>query len=123
MTRQLSIFDATASTARKDAGMEAAARNAETDLDKARAIARELCEAHGETDADEVGKLLHARYGIKSLGPAAGSIFKSGFEFTGRRRKSARKTNHARELKVWRLATDTRTNGKTENHQTRNLDV
>jgi len=38
------------------------------------------------------------------LGPAAGSLFKDGrWAFTGERINSARVTNHAREIKVWRL--------------------
>lgn len=41
-----------------------------------------------------------------TLGPAAGSVFKGGeWSFTGsRRRAKMNRKNHARELKVWRLA-------------------
>ncbi len=89
----------------KAEGMELGAENNISDLEKAREIARELCKAHGETNADEVGKVLNERWKIASLGPAAGSLF-SGREFVmvpGRRIASERKSNHGRELKIWRL--------------------
>jgi hypothetical protein len=73
-------------------------------LELAREIARELCRNRGECTADDVGELLWQRHQIKTMGPAAGSLFKSGeFEPTGGMRKSARKKNHARLLFVWRL--------------------
>lgn len=100
---QKSLFDREASEAAKDAGMQVAAEHRGSELELARAIAVELCRRDGETDADQVGQLMFERHGIKSLGPAAGSIFKSGFYFTGRRRKSTRKKNHAREIKIWKL--------------------
>jgi hypothetical protein len=98
------LFDKHASENRKQHGMEAAAGAQETNLQLARRIAVQLCRAHGEVTADDVGKVLHTQYGIDSLGPAAGSLFKGGqFVFTGRRRRSERKKNHAREIKVWKL--------------------
>ncbi len=98
-----SAFSATASTSAKEHGMQAAADAKGDALAQARSIARDLALANGgETDADEVGKVLYAR-GIV-LGPAAGSLFKGGeWQFTGKRKASARKTNHGREIKVWRL--------------------
>jgi hypothetical protein len=44
---------------------------------------------------------------VDILGPAAGSVFKcSEWEFTGRRiQATVNRRSHARELKVWRLAT------------------
>ncbi len=101
--REQCLFDWVVSQDAKDQGMARAA-NANTDLEKAREIARELCQIHGSCDADQVGRLLFDRYGITSLGPAAGSIFKSGeFEPTGEYVRSARKTNHRRMLFKWRL--------------------
>lgn len=98
------VFDGDQSKSAKVNGMELAAENRSSDLAKARDIAVELCRKNGTTDADEVGRVLYERHEIKSLGPAAGSLFKdSRFEFTGERRRSTRKKNHARELKVWRL--------------------
>lgn len=100
---QLSLFDQEKSKQRKQDGQEAAAESRKSDLDIARDIARELCLKNGTTNADEVGKLLFERHGIKSLGPAAGSLFKSGFVATGEMVKSERKKNHSRLLYVWRL--------------------
>ena len=97
-------FSPTASEARKDSGMAAAAEAQADVLELARDIAKELCRANGECTADDVGELLWERHQIKCLGPAAGSLFKSGeFEPTGSMRKSVRKKNHARLLFVWRL--------------------
>lgn len=102
-------FSAPASEGRKDHGMSAAAEAKAETLELAREIARELCRQHGECTADDVGELLWERHQIKTMGPAAGSLFKSGeFEPTGTFRKSARKTNHARLLFVWKLREVTR---------------
>ncbi len=95
----------------KAEGMARAAAVREVDVEMARGIARVLCRgkrAEGQdptTNADEVGMYMEDR-GFKNLGAAAGSIFRGKeFEFTGERINSARETNHARELKVWRLTT------------------
>lgn len=101
--KQPTLFDMTESERRKEVGMDAAATAGMSVLALARKVAKDLCLEHGETNADEVGQVLWRDYRIKSLGPVAGSIFKDGFVFTGRRVKSARKKNHAREIKVWRL--------------------
>ena len=98
-------FDGPKSESLKKRGMSSAAAANSEPLALARSIAVELCHRHGETDADAVGRLLRQRHGIETLGPSAGSIFKSGFEFTGKRRRSERKKNHAREIKIWRLKT------------------
>ena len=98
-------FDARASAARKETGMQRAEEAASpSPLDLAREIARELAKQRGSVTADDVGELLHQRHQIESLGPAAGSLFKgSEWETTGEMRKSTRKTNHSRLLYVWRL--------------------
>jgi hypothetical protein len=73
-------------------------------LDLARKVAITLAQRYGEITADTVGRFLRENNGVSSLGPAAGSIFKAKiWEFTGKRKKSARIKNHGRELKVWRL--------------------
>jgi len=98
------VFEAQKSESRKTRGMGAAAEARSGVLDLARVIARDLCNSQGECTADDVGELLWQRHQIKTMGPAAGSLFKSGeFEPTGTMRKSARKKNHARLLFVWRL--------------------
>ena len=90
-------------------GMEMAADNARDYLLLARKVAVEV--AHGKFDncvtADDVGRVLKADYGLDTLGPAAGSIFKTGdWEWTGNFRKSKRVTNHSRLLRVWRYIGD-----------------
>lgn len=98
-----SLFDLDEARARKEQGMALAAEHQPSGLDLAREIAATLGRRCGEVDADMVGRILKHEHGIESLGPAAGSIFKGkNWEFTGRRKLSARKKNHARELKVWR---------------------
>ncbi len=104
------MFDLQKSEDLKAEGMGRAAAVREVDVEKAREIARMLCrgkrsEGKDPTiNADEVGKYMED-HGFKNLGAAAGSIFRSKeFEFTGERINSARESNHARELKVWRLS-------------------
>ncbi len=74
-------------------------------LKRAREIATLL--AMGKHDrcitADHVGREMK-RLGLQPLGPAAGSLFRGkNWVFTGNRIRSSRVTNHARELKVWKL--------------------
>lgn len=89
------LFDAAASEALKEAGMELAADN--RDLATARRIVRNVAASRTSLEATADDNPI-------DLGPAAGSLFfGEEWEFTGRRVKSARITNHARELKVWRL--------------------
>ncbi len=97
-------FDREESEAGKTNGMALAAANASEQLDIARQIAYELAfKGNGFVCMDDVGKLLKEK-GI-SVGPWCGSVFKEKgeWEFTGQRVNSHRITNHARELKVWRL--------------------
>jgi hypothetical protein len=97
------LFDWEKSVSRKEHGIDAAAASKSVVLQQAREIAAELCRLYGETDADEVGKVMDERHGVETMGPAAGAIFRQGFEFTGRRKTSSRKKNHAREIKIWKL--------------------
>ena len=102
--RQGELFDADKSQALKEQGMEAAEESNKTKLNLARSVAISLAKKFGEITADDVGEVMANVYGVASLGAAAGSLFKGGdWEFTGERRTSKRKSNHARELKVWRL--------------------
>ena len=100
------LFDFSASISAKREGMDLAADNREADLALARRVAVGIAMASPDRTchADQVGRALKRDYGIASLGPAAGSIFKGAqWQFTGERVLSVRATNHARELKVWRL--------------------
>ena len=102
MSRRL--FDRQRGEQLKLAGMDLAADNVKEPLELARAIAKEIALLHPDrcTNADEVGASLEARYGIGSLGPAAGSLFKtSEWRWSGRFIKSTRITNHGRLLRVW----------------------
>ena len=100
------LFDFAEAKRRKEEGMSIAADNQADWLGIARGIAVEIAKQHPERlcDADKVGEELFKRHRISSLGPAAGSLFKEKhWTFTGDRKLSKRKTNHARELKIWRL--------------------
>ena len=84
-----------------EAGLDIAASAREDDLHLARAIAKLIAGVGGTCHADQLGAELELR-GI-DLGPAAGSVFRQAcWEFTGQRIRSSRKSNHAREIKVWR---------------------
>lgn len=102
----LDLFDKSASEAVKVRGMSLAAAKADDDLTLARKIAKAIAlHGDGTCDADEVGKVLYMRYGIASLGPAAGSLFKGDeWKWTGKMRRSVRVTNHGRRIMLWRLA-------------------
>ena len=101
---QKTLFSLQESLEAKTNGMQVAEDNAADPLELARSIARRLARENGETNADAVGAILFNQHGIKSLGPAAGSVFKGNeWVFTGKRVQSTRVKNHARELKVWRL--------------------
>lgn len=100
------LFDDDAGEQAKEEGMEAAANSRQELLETARGVARNLAllSPNRETNIDEVGVKLYEVLKIKSLGPAAGSVFKGEeWQFTGKRIKSKRKKNHAREIKIWRL--------------------
>lgn len=101
----MNLFDHAESERRKASGMELAELKRFELLQVARGIAVDLCRRNGQCTADDVFIEAENRgTDLSDLGPASGSIFKPKyFEFTGLRVKSARKTNHARELKVWRL--------------------
>lgn len=97
-------FDARLSDQLKFEGMERAAFKGRDMLKLARHIAREIGLECGECTADAVGRRLKSDYGIESLGPAAGSIFKTPeWQWTGEFVKSRRVKNHSRLLRVWRL--------------------
>ena len=99
-------FDFELSQQAKETGMQRAVDGDGGDLSIARSIAVQLARKHGETNSDAVGEVLEREHGIKSLGPAAGALFKERhWVFTGQRIASSRVSNHGRELKVWRLRT------------------
>lgn len=63
-----------------------------------------LASMFGTVTADDVYKQLLAEgFNPSLLGNAWGGVFKKGFEFTGKWRKSSRVSSHARMIRVWRL--------------------
>jgi hypothetical protein len=100
MTRTL--FDAIESADRKE---QALAKLDSSDvLALARRVARDWATTYSTVNADQVGSMMKEHYGIDSIGPAAGALFRGPeWEFTGQRVLSSRVSNHSREIKVWRL--------------------
>lgn len=106
----MSLFNTEHSTEARDIGMELAATKRAALLNEAREAARLIALAHKrrECTADDVGQWFESLPTpvdiAKELGPSMGSLFKGReWEFTGKRVRSSRVSNHARELKVWRL--------------------
>ena len=98
------IFDRDESERRKEKGMAMAANNKVILLRMARGIAMQLVQKHGTVHADMVGEEMWKQHQIKTLGPAAGALFKQKhWKFTGDWYPSARKSNHGRMLRIWSL--------------------
>lgn len=91
----------------RDAGMDRAALKRKQVLSEARQLAVKIAEAdpNKECDADRVQEaLLKSGFTPGDLGPAAGSIFRgSRWEFADKWKNSARVSNHAAAIRVWRL--------------------
>jgi hypothetical protein len=91
----------------KKEGMNLAAMNKVAILDYARSIAFRIARNRESKEAciDDVTRVFVQNGGTgKELGKAAGSVFqKEHWVFTGRWERSPRRSNHARENKVWRL--------------------
>lgn len=97
-------FDLDESKRRKEAGIEEATKNPNAELERARELAEERARSTDmRSDCDRVAAAL-AEEGIH-LGKWAGQIFRdrSKWRWTGEWIKSARKDNHARDLRVWEL--------------------
>ncbi len=96
------LFDAEESERLKRLGMGAAAGHRSSQLKLARGIAAALGKKLGKVSADDVGRVLKTDFNISSLGPAAGSLFKTNeWRWTGEWKKSSRITNHSRMIRVW----------------------
>ena len=101
----MTIFHSTRGEQLRLNGMGMAADNSTEYLSLARKVAATIAKGRINrcATADDVGRVLKDDYGLDSLGPAAGSIFRHpDWESTGARRRSKRITNHSRELRVWR---------------------
>jgi len=105
MDQQLfELFDQSRGQIQKYRGMKSAAIHHKEKLELARAVAAILAMRSGTVSADEVGEALLKGYGIKTLGPAGGSLFKGKqWVWTGNWIASTRVSNHGRMLRVWRL--------------------
>jgi hypothetical protein len=104
-TPDTQVFNLADGEALKTKGMELAAESRKELLNIARIEARFLAMKHPEhlVTADEVQAALIAKnYNPAQLGNAAGSIFKGkAWQFQGYQ-KSARKSNHGRDIKIWK---------------------
>lgn len=101
MSEQFDLFEG---LRQKEKGMALAADNRAGHLSIARSIAVRLAAQSPSRTvcADDVQREL-IELGI-DLGPAAGSIFRGReWAWDGQWKKSARVSNHARMLRVWRL--------------------
>lgn len=104
MSTQMDLFDLALGIESKEWGMGLAARNRKSQLEFARAVAREIAMNNPlrECYIDPVQKVCIER-GIH-LGNAAGSIFKSSeWVFTGKFIRSSRISNHASIRRIWKL--------------------
>lgn len=98
-------FDAMAGRAAANAGIEQAKKNRGVPYGIACRLAEEIARKDGEVHMDAVIKLASARgMDLSDLGPAAGGVFrdKKKWEFV-RWTHSERESNHASDLRVWRL--------------------
>ena len=92
---------------RKATGMDDAADARRPDLEIAReaAIAAAMSRPDKTATADDAYRgLLAAGYLASDLGPAAGCLFRGkNWTYTGRRKRSARVSNHGRAVRIWQL--------------------
>jgi len=100
-------FDLNAGLRAKEQGMLDAAtkpgRQELLELARSTAKAIALKRDNRQVTVDDVGRTLKGLFGINSLGKWGGSIFKpKEWEFTGKYKRTARISSHAREVKVWR---------------------
>jgi len=97
------LFDLAKAERLRDRGIAQASSSRTDLLAEAKHIAVALSWSRNEITSDDVAREM-ARRGLNysALGPAAGAIFRRGWEWTGRIVNSHRVANHAAALKVWR---------------------
>ena len=93
----------------KHSGIERAAAAVPDWLKEAKRIAQNIGQTNGECCADDVNRVLLELYGIESIGPAAGSLFRNKklWSCTGRVCRSHRVKSHAGKLYIWKYIGDT----------------
>ena len=102
----MTLFNLDEARRLKEEGIKQAANNPMRPLDHARIFATLAVRKYGEVTADDVYRAFKDRdMDFDTLGNAAGAIFRGPeWQFTGKWRASTRPSNHARMLRVWRLA-------------------
>lgn len=91
--------------AARDDGMAQAAQRGWTPLQQARAVAYGLCRANGSVTIDDVREAMKIQSGEPGQANWIGSVFRGAdFEPTGEFVQSRIPGNHARAIRVWRLA-------------------
>lgn len=100
----MNLFDAAEADRRRDAGKSAAALARSALLEVARSCALAIARKQATVTADDVAQMMDAQgMDYSELGNAAGSVFDSGFHWTGEVIRSARPSTHGRIVRVWRL--------------------
>lgn len=98
------LFDFAAGKAAKTEGVQRVGEHNENFVDRMRGVAIAIAQDKGTVSADDL-RAFAERRGIAPSHPNAwGAVFNARFfECTGVRIRSKFTSNHAREIKVWRL--------------------
>lgn len=97
------MFDAVEGLRRKLEGMSLAAKKRTIGLELGRQVAYQLCNEHGAVNIDQVHAVLYQRYGIPTLGMAAGSVFRGKLwhKLVGQDTPTTRASSHSRPIPTW----------------------
>ena len=88
-------------------GLDRVEENNQRWVDKMRERAIEMCLVMGEVSSDELRYWADAANCHPEHQNAWGAVFRgTAWVFTGRWKKSTYKSNHAREIKIWRYQGD-----------------
>ena len=101
----MNLFDQAEAERRKAVGMALAADARHELLAAARGFAAFIAREYGTVTADDVAELMAANgLDYSNLGNAAGSVFDTRFQWTGRVIPSKRPSTHGRLIRKWSLA-------------------
>jgi hypothetical protein len=101
----VTLFDQAKAERRKAVGMALAADARHELLAAARGFAAFIAREYGTVTADDVAELMAANgLDYSNLGNAAGSVFDTRFQWTGRVIPSKRPSTHGRLIREWSLA-------------------
>lgn len=101
----MTLFDQAEAERRKAVGMALAADARHELLAAARGFAAFIAREYGTVTADDVAELMAANgLDYSNLGNAAGSVFDTRFQWTGRVIPSKRPSTHGRLIREWSLA-------------------